>query len=384
MSNRKPTVFLLAIFALTNPLITRADDEWDALQRDWEAAMQKWQDELTGQEDESGAVVISPAAMLSHPAVKFRDRFRVYAEKHAGQPNAIPALAWLLTNELGFPGMPQQDGGAAWALEALKRDHADDRGIMDHLPGLRFVAMSVGEQPVTSLLETIAERNPEPETAGLARIALAELLYYGAPAPTVFPGFGGKAGDRAEQKKRAVSILREVVARELGSDLADRADALLFAIERLQIGMVAPDLAGYDVNGNKIKLSQFRGNVVMIVFWATWCVPCMEMLPHERELVTKLEGKPFTLLGISVDQDLPLLKQTVRKERITWPTIHDPPNSSDSIAAKWRIDSFPTIFVLDHKGVIRYRDLMPFQIEATVHSLLLEVPATDARPKPGG
>src|SRR5438477_7883977 len=70
----------------------------------------------------------------------------------------------------------------------------------------------------------------------------------------------------------------------------------------LAVGKPAPSLEGADVDGKFLGLSDFRGKVVAVDFWATWCGPCRRMIPHEKELVKRMQGRPFVLLGVSDDR----------------------------------------------------------------------------------
>ena len=121
----------------------------------------------------------------------------------------------------------------------------------------------------------------------------------------------------------------------------------------LGVGQIAPDLQGTDTTGQSIKLSDYRGKVVMVDFWATWCAPCKEMIPHEKELAKRLEGQPFMLLGVSADNEQDQLKSFINQKSISWPNIFDGP--SGPLAAAWRIDGYPTVFIVDAKGIIRYK-----------------------------
>ena len=96
------------------------------------------------------------------------------------------------------------------------------------------------------------------------------------------------------------------------------------------------------------------------------------MIPHERELIEHHAGKPFTILGINADETLAGMKKTMEKEKITWPTIFDGTPDVSQIAKKWRIRSLPTIYVIDHHGVIRHDKLAPFQLEHAVNALVAE------------
>lgn len=96
------------------------------------------------------------------------------------------------------------------------------------------------------------------------------------------------------------------------------------------------------------------------------------MLPHERELVKKLEGKPFTLLGINSDGSRSALKDILEKEKITWPNIQDESPGTGPIAKRWNVHGWPTIYILDKQGKIRHKNLRDQEMEKAVMKLLAE------------
>jgi hypothetical protein len=77
------------------------------------------------------------------------------------------------------------------------------------------------------------------------------------------------------------------------------------------------------------------------------------MYPHERSLVKRLEGKPFALVGVNSDQDTAELKKAMEKENITWRSFFDGGKIGGPIASRWAVQGWPTLFLIDHKGVIR-------------------------------
>jgi hypothetical protein len=79
------------------------------------------------------------------------------------------------------------------------------------------------------------------------------------------------------------------------------------------------------------------------------------MYPHERSLVQKMENKPFTLLGINSDESKDELKKVVEKEKMTWRSWWDGGDIDGPIATKWNVRGWPTLYVVDHKGVIRHK-----------------------------
>lgn len=100
----------------------------------------------------------------------------------------------------------------------------------------------------------------------------------------------------------------------------------------------------------------------------------MAMLPHEKELVERLKNKPFALLGINSDGEVEAVKKILADRGITWRQAIDE-STSGPWATKWNVHGWPTIFVLDAKGVIRYRDVRGEEMEKAIETLLEEAGA---------
>ena len=95
------------------------------------------------------------------------------------------------------------------------------------------------------------------------------------------------------------------------------------------------------------------------------------MIPHEKQMVAKLKDKPFALIGINSDGDRSALNKILKDNNITW--RHAVDGSTDGpIATRWNVHGWPTIYILDSKGVIRFRDLRDKQMEEAVEKLLKE------------
>jgi peroxiredoxin len=79
------------------------------------------------------------------------------------------------------------------------------------------------------------------------------------------------------------------------------------------------------------------------------------MYPHERSLVKKMEGKPFVLVGVNSDQDRKALKPVLEKEQITWRSFWNGGSTGGPISTAWSVQGWPTLYVIDAKGVIRHK-----------------------------
>lgn len=155
-----------------------------------------------------------------------------------------------------------------------------------------------------------------------------------------------KAVDYFEKAKAAAPDVA------IGKDTIGKAAEIeIQGLKNLGIGKVAPDAEGTDLDGKKVKLSSYKGKVVLLDIWATWCGPCRAMIPHERELVKKLDGKPFVLLSVSADNDKATLTSFIEKEPMPWAHWWAGPESA--VLKTFRIKAFPTMYLIDAKGVVR-------------------------------
>jgi Thioredoxin-like len=98
------------------------------------------------------------------------------------------------------------------------------------------------------------------------------------------------------------------------------------------------------------------------------------MYPHERSLVKRLENRPFALIGVNSDTNKDELKQVLEKENITWRSFwNGPKGTRGPISEEWKVRGWPTIYVLDGNGVIRYRDVRGEAMDRAVDELLAEL-----------
>jgi thiol-disulfide isomerase/thioredoxin len=137
---------------------------------------------------------------------------------------------------------------------------------------------------------------------------------------------------------------------KLPAELMSAATKGLWMLRNLAVGKTAPDAESVNLAGKAVKLSDYKGKVVVLDFWATWCGPCRSMIPHERELVKKYEGKPFVFISVSADKKKDTVKEFLDKEEMPW--VHWW-SGVKGIVADWGVGGFPTFYILDAKGVIR-------------------------------
>ena len=141
--------------------------------------------------------------------------------------------------------------------------------------------------------------------------------------------------------------------------LGEQAEGMLFLLHHLGIGCTAPEIEGEDIDGKPMKLSDYRGKVVMVSFWATWCIPCREQVPHEKALVERMKGRPFVLIGVNGDNDREKAKAVSAREGVNWRSFW-PGGAKQGIPLEWGVYVWPTVYVIDANGVIRDDGLVYF------------------------
>jgi hypothetical protein len=94
------------------------------------------------------------------------------------------------------------------------------------------------------------------------------------------------------------------------------------------------------------------------------------MYPHERSLVKDLAGRPFALLGVNSDEDLEALKVRMVEENITWRSWRNGGSTSGPISTAWNVSGWPTIYLIDHEGVIRYKDVRGEELDKAIQELV--------------
>jgi peroxiredoxin len=116
-------------------------------------------------------------------------------------------------------------------------------------------------------------------------------------------------------------------------------------------GGPAPAFTLTALSGEPAALSGYRGQVVMVNFWATWCGPCQQEMPLLDQMYKKFKPAGFTLLGVNVDKDAPPVRELLARKPVSFPVLLDPANS---VSRAYHVDEMPSSVIIDRKGEIRY------------------------------
>jgi cytochrome c biogenesis protein CcmG, thiol:disulfide interchange protein DsbE len=116
-----------------------------------------------------------------------------------------------------------------------------------------------------------------------------------------------------------------------------------------RIGKVAPDFTVRDVQ-RSVTLSQLKGQIVVLNFWATWCPPCIEEMPSLVEMQQKMKDKGITVLAVSVDADGNAYQQFLRDHNVNLLSIRDADQKSNELYGTFK---FPETYIIDRNGIVR-------------------------------
>ncbi len=121
-------------------------------------------------------------------------------------------------------------------------------------------------------------------------------------------------------------------------------------------GTEAPDFTVRDLKGQEVSLSDFRGRLVFLNFWATWCPPCREEMPSMERLYQSMKDKPFTLLAVSVDANAEMVERFRQARGFTFPILID---EDQKAATLYQTTGVPETFIISPEGNILYKIIGP-------------------------
>jgi len=113
----------------------------------------------------------------------------------------------------------------------------------------------------------------------------------------------------------------------------------------------APDFVLKSASGKNIRLSEYKGRIVMLNFWATWCGPCTQEIPHLNRLHESLDPDDFELFGINLDKDQSKAISLANELKVNFPILFDKEND---VSKSFAIDAMPTTIIIDRSGKVRH------------------------------
>jgi|GEM_PF-1633196 len=215
-------------------------------------------------------------------------------------------------------------------------------------------------------LRTIADKN---------RTSLIRLTSHYALASVVrSKGVDGqgKAEELFRQFIADFGGLTDVHTKSIRDYLLSEARRELKQIHLCGLGKAAQEIEGLDIDAKPLKLSDYKGKVVLLVFWVSWCRPCMQDVPHEKELVERFKDRPFVLIGVNGDSKIDEAKKAIARAGIPWRSVANGNRGDKSIASAWAVGGWPTVYLIDHTGIIRENRLRGMKLDRPLEILVAE------------
>jgi peroxiredoxin len=213
---------------------------------------------------------------------------------------------------------------------------------------------------VEDALKPLFEHNTDPKVRSLVLFALVQC---------------GMRSDDPESNRRVLALLKEITDKYSDEDIAQEARKLQESLVSVEPGGTAPDFFVYDAARIPFKLSEYHGRVVMLFFFSFSDEASNKAIPARLELMKKLEGRPFSVIGVDVNSPAGSVYQAEATRRgVTWRSVllFTP---KDELVQNYRVRSYPTTLVIDAEGVIRSRNAPWDETVKLVDKLLAETEA---------
>lgn len=336
-------------------------EKFAAIQKKLRTDQQDWMKEYQSAEPAERSKLMNKRGEIMTAAAKAA---LALAKEHPTDEVALDALTMAI--QVGNPKIQSEAG------DFLIEKFGDDDKLAKLIPMLN------NGPSAKKMLSDLGEKSKSKNVRGVAKFTVLEEEIEAADYPRT-----GKSPDPKEvaEKFKDLGVKLNAITTDYGdveiaqgrgsSTIAKAADKLKFFMDNLTIGKTLPDVSAETLKGEKAKISDYRGKVLVVDIWATWCGPCRAMIPHEREMVEKRKDKKFVLLSVSADDKKETLEKFLEKEEMPWDHWWD--GRGGEVTSKLQVKFFPTIYVLDAKGVIRYKHVRGEAMDKAVDELLKEM-----------
>jgi len=185
-----------------------------------------------------------------------------------------------------------------------------------------------------------------------------------------------------DDSEKGIAVVRQIKKDYPNTSVGRDADRIISSIQQheegrkirraLADGTKFPDFAEKDLQGNPLSVAKYKGKLVLVDFWATWCGPCVGELPSVIKAYNKHHADGFEIIGISLDMDEQKLKSFLKTKEIPWAQYFDGKGWQNKLAAKYGIQSVPATFLLDGDGKIIGQDLRGEALEEALAKALAD------------
>jgi peroxiredoxin len=178
-----------------------------------------------------------------------------------------------------------------------------------------------------------------------------------------------------ERFDEAEVLLKKLAEPSSGRDyrinqMASRQLAMIGSLRKLKIGLPALVFSAKTHDGKRISLDDYKGKVVLLDFWASWCNPCRAEMPNVKKVYKEYRDKGFEIIGISLDDKEANFKRYMDSEKMPWPQIFDGKGWRSEIGQLYAVTAIPATYILDRDGIIRYKNARGKELGKAVKELI--------------
>ncbi|MGJ8656279.1 MAG: peroxiredoxin family protein [Akkermansiaceae bacterium] len=345
-----PIIFFSFFVSLVATAGTEVEAE--AIVQEHKALMTAWQSELAGAQ----SMEMMRQVMAKKPDVQdYKKRMIKAVGAELKQPWALKYAGWLLANT------PLGTKDVKFIMDYASKFHMDATDLGTFCYSVALSKQTVLEKKV--FVENAYKKIEDPKQKGVAGISLAIVL--------------SEMGDAAVNNARRLTLVKEAIinsadAKVAGTSVGEIAMEMVHRLKNLSKGCTAPEISGVDSSGVPVNLAQYKGKVVMLVFWSSFDLPVeqtIELLSFMRNVEKQYAGQDFALIGVNKDQ-LANLRELEKEAQTSSKNISDP---QQQIFNQYRVGNPPHTYVIDQQGRIRFTGVVGSFATLTVEALLTPV-----------
>jgi thiol-disulfide isomerase/thioredoxin len=276
-----------------------------------------------------------------------------------------------------FKKADKQDGGHCLACQKQMIKYGEEFGdwkaaelgageMVAEAQGARDTALAHYQFAVVLMDEGLQKHKEEIFTRAHEEITKALAAYSSFPDAFFVDG---RVLAQLKRDDEAKARFEQFVKAKPAED-TDRRRALRF-ISRPELARarMVPAFSITAIDGQRISMDDLQGKVVLLDFWATWCAPCREALPHIQKVAKKFQGEPLVILSVSLDSEEQKWKDFVLKNEMTWPQYRDG-SFGGPVARMFAVNAIPHTFTIDADGVLQEEHVGDASIEGKLKKLI--------------